>query len=59
MVGSLFTYEHIQSTRPQIQETVDNLLNMMISEGGSKPVDLVEKFALPVPSYVSISVVEN
>jgi len=52
MVESIFTYEHIQSMRPQIQETVNNLLHTLISEGGSKPFDLVEKFALPVPSYI-------
>jgi cytochrome P450 len=54
MVESLFTYEHIQSMRPHIQETVNNLLHTMIAEGGSTPVDLVEKFALPVPSYVRL-----
>lgn len=38
--------------RPQIQKTVNSLLDEMIKQGGSKPVDIVEKFALPVPSYV-------
>lgn len=52
MVESLFTKEHINSMRPQIQKTVDSLLDEMIKTGGSEPVDLVEKFALPVPSYV-------
>jgi hypothetical protein len=53
MVESLFTKEHIDSTRPRIQQTVDALLDTLIKEGGSKPFDIVEKFALPVPSYVS------
>lgn len=54
MVESLFTKEHIDSTRPHIQETVDKLLDTVIKEGGSEPLDIVEKFALPVPSYVCI-----
>jgi nitric oxide reductase len=52
MVEPLFTKEHINSMRPQIQKTVNSLLDEMVKEGGSEPVDLVEKFALPVPSYV-------
>jgi fungal nitric oxide reductase len=52
MVEPLFTKEHINSIRPQIQKTVDSLLDEVIKQGGSKAVDLVEKFALPVPSYV-------
>ena len=52
MVESLFTYDHIQRMRPHIQDTVNELLDTVIAEGGSKPFDLVEKFALPVPSYV-------
>lgn len=52
MVESIFTKQHIDSMRPQIQETVNTLLDKMITEGGSEPFDFVEKFALPVPSYV-------
>jgi nitric oxide reductase len=52
MIEPIFTKEHIDSMRPHIQKTVDDLLTTMISEGGSTPVDIVEKFALPVPSYV-------
>lgn len=52
MVESLFTKEKIDSMRPQIQETVDSLLDKVIAGGGSEPFDFVEKFALPVPSYV-------
>jgi nitric oxide reductase len=55
MVAPLFTKEHIDGMRPHIQETVDSLLNAMLKEGGKEPVDLVEKFALPVASYVSCS----
>ena len=54
MVEPLFTYDHIQGMRPHIQNTVDKLLDTIIAEGGSKPFDLVEKFALPVPSYVCL-----
>jgi nitric oxide reductase len=52
MVEPFFTKEHINSMRPQIQKIVNLLLDEMIKGGGSEPVDLVEKFALPVPSYV-------
>ena len=52
MVESIFKKEHIDSIRPQIQETVNSLLDKMIAEGGSVSFDFVEKFALPVPSYV-------
>jgi nitric oxide reductase len=52
MVEPIFTKEHIDSMRPHIQKTVDDLLTTMISEGVSTPIDIVEKFALPVPSYV-------
>ena len=51
MVEPLFTYEHIRSIRPQIQATVNSLLDAMLPLAGSGPVDFVEKFALPVPSY--------
>ena len=54
MVEPLFTKEHIDSTRPHIQKTVDDLLDIVIKEGGEKPFDIVDKFALPVPSYVSL-----
>jgi nitric oxide reductase len=52
MVESFFTKEHIQAMTPLIQETVDDLLGEMISKGCPEPVDLIENFALPVPSYV-------
>lgn len=53
MVEPLFTKEEIDKMRPRIQQTVDSLLEDMVKEGGEKPVDIVEKFALPVASYVS------
>ncbi|MFG3280902.1 cytochrome P450 [Streptomyces sp. NPDC048111] len=45
-----FTLKRTASLRPRIQETVDGLLDRMIAQG--PPVDLVEAFALPVPSMV-------
>lgn len=59
MVAPLFTKEHIDGMRPHIQETVNSLLDAMIKEGDKKSVDLVEKFALPVASYVSCSACDN
>jgi nitric oxide reductase len=53
MVESIFTKEHIDGLRPSIQKTVDDLLDTLVKEGGSSPVDFIDKFALPVPSYVN------
>lgn len=52
MLAPLFTREHIDAMRPHIQKTVDSLLDTMLKAGGDEAVDLVEKFSLPVPSYV-------
>lgn len=52
MVESLFTYDAVAKLRPHIQKTTDALIDAMIKEGCEKPVDLVDKFALPLPSYV-------
>lgn len=55
MVEPFFTEDHVESLRPYIKETVHGLLNDMVAKGCAEPVDLVENFALPVPSYVSES----
>lgn len=55
MVEPIFEKPHVETLKPYIQKTVDNLLDSMIAGGCSKPVDLVEKFSLPVPSYVGYS----
>lgn len=56
MVEPLFVREHIASMKPYIQKTVDDLLDKMVEQGCDEPVDLIEQFALPVPSYVSVVV---
>jgi fungal nitric oxide reductase len=53
MVAPFFSQEHTNAMRPHIQKTVDSLLDNMLKVGGEKPFDIVDKFALPVPSYVS------
>ncbi|RAL67656.1 hypothetical protein DID88_008403 [Monilinia fructigena] len=40
----------IDKLRPFIQSIVDQALDQMISEGCSSPVDLIHKFAAPVPT---------
>jgi fungal nitric oxide reductase len=55
MVEPFFSQDHINAMRPHIQKTVNFLLDNMLKEGGEKPFDIVDKFALPVPSYVSPS----
>ncbi|MCP2167384.1 cytochrome P450 [Goodfellowiella coeruleoviolacea] len=50
MVAAPFTIKRIQAMRPGVQRIVDELIDQMLA--GPKPVDLVEAFALPVPSLV-------
>ncbi|MDQ8702785.1 cytochrome P450 [Streptomyces sp. LHD-70] len=45
-----FSVKRIAALRPRIQETVDRLLDAMEEQG--PPAELVESFALPVPSMV-------
>ncbi|KAF6810483.1 cytochrome p450 55a3 [Colletotrichum sojae] len=52
MVEPLFIREHVETMKPYIQRTVDELLEKMAQKGCKEPVDLIESFALPVPSYV-------
>jgi nitric oxide reductase len=52
MVEPFFTRKHVDDMRPHIQKTVNSLLDSLIEEGGDKPFDIVDKFSLPVPSYV-------
>ena len=53
MIEPIFSREAIDRMRPSIQNTVDTLLDDMIKDGCKNPVDVVEKLALPVASYVS------
>ncbi|WP_406674502.1 cytochrome P450 [Nonomuraea sp. N2-4H] len=50
MVQAAFTVRRVETMRPAIQRIVDDLIDQMLA--GPKPVDLVEAFALPVPSLV-------
>ncbi|MEV8539628.1 cytochrome P450 [Streptomyces sp. NPDC051572] len=50
MVTAPFASRRVESMRPQIQESVDGLIDDLLA--GSKPADLVEAFALPVPSLI-------
>ncbi len=50
MVTAPFAIKRINAMRPAIQQIVDNLIDTMLA--GPKPADLVETFALPVPSLV-------
>lgn len=52
----MFTRAYAETMRPQIEALANSLIDDMIKEGCEKPVDLVEKFALPLPSYVSWAV---
>lgn len=50
MVTAPFTARRMEGMRPQIQERVDGLIDDLLA--GPKPADLVEAFALPVPSLI-------
>ncbi|MEV1246304.1 cytochrome P450 [Nonomuraea sp. NPDC049750] len=50
MVTAPFTIKRVEAMRPAVQKIVDDLIDDLLA--GPKPVDLVEAFALPVPSLV-------
>ncbi|KII00194.1 cytochrome P450 [Streptomonospora alba] len=50
MVTAPFTVKRVAAMRPAVQRIVDGLIEDMLA--GPKPADLVEAFALPVPSLV-------
>ena len=50
MVTAPFAVKRMEALRPAVQKIVDDLIDDMLA--GPKPVDLVEAFALPVPSLV-------
>jgi cytochrome P450 len=50
MVTAAFAIKRVEALRPAIQRIVDGLIDGML--GGTPPVDLVQAFALPVPSLV-------
>jgi cytochrome P450 len=49
-VTAPFTIRRVDALRPRIQHLVDNLIDDLLA--GPNPADLVEAFALPVPSLV-------
>jgi cytochrome P450 len=50
MLTKNFMIKRVEAMRPHVQQIVDGLIDDMLA--GPKPVDLVEAFALPVPSLV-------
>ncbi|GAA3783282.1 cytochrome P450 [Streptomyces chiangmaiensis] len=50
MVTAAFSIKQVEALRPAIQKIVEDLIDAMLA--GPKPVDLVQEFALPVPSLV-------
>ncbi|MFC8824084.1 cytochrome P450 [Streptomyces sp. NPDC057137] len=50
MVTAPFAIKRVAAMRPAVQQIVDDLIDDMLA--GPKPVDLVEAFALPMPSLV-------
>jgi cytochrome P450 len=50
MVTGPFAVKRVEAMRPAVQKIVDELIDTMLA--GTNPTDLVESFALPVPSLV-------
>jgi hypothetical protein len=50
MVTAPFTVKRVEALRPSVQKIVDDLIDELLA--GPRPADLVEAFALPVPSLV-------
>jgi cytochrome P450 len=50
MVTARFAIKRVEAMRPSVQKIVDDLIDRLLA--GPRPVDLVEAFALPVPSLV-------
>ncbi|HET9169179.1 MAG TPA: cytochrome P450 [Actinospica sp.] len=50
MVTARFAIKRVEDMRPAVQRIVDELIDDLLA--GPRPVDLVEAFALPVPSRV-------
>ena len=50
MVTRDFMVSHTRAIQPRVQEIVDGLIDAMLA--GPQPADLIEAFALPVPSLV-------
>ncbi|MFK0158922.1 cytochrome P450 [Streptomyces sp. NPDC090493] len=50
MVTAPFAIKRVDALRPAVQKIVDDLIDEMLA--GPNPADLVEAFALPVPSLV-------
>ncbi|MFI9829081.1 cytochrome P450 [Streptomyces sp. NPDC051913] len=50
MVTAPFAIKKVEALRPAVQRIVDGLIDDMLARSG--PVDLVEAFALPLPSLV-------
>ena len=52
LVSSAFSPRRIEALRPQIQAIVDELLDGIAAEGAESRVDLVSRFAFPLPFTV-------
>ncbi|NUP15621.1 MAG: cytochrome P450 [Streptomyces sp.] len=50
MVTAPFAVKKVEAMRPAVQKIVDDLIDDLLA--GPQPVDLVEAFALPIPSLV-------
>ncbi|RGP78397.1 cytochrome p450 55a3 [Fusarium longipes] len=52
MVESFFSQDYVDKLKPYIRDTVKRLLKNIAHDKCKEPVDLIEKFALPVLSYI-------
>lgn len=54
MVEPFFITSHVTQMEPYIKKTVADLIDRLSAAAGRSngPVDLIQEFALPVPSYI-------
>jgi cytochrome P450 len=52
LVASAFTIRRVEALRPRVQMIIDELLDGIAAEDADRPVDLVARFAFPLPFTV-------
>jgi cytochrome P450 len=52
LVASAFTVRRVEALRPRVQTIIDELLDRIATEGADHRVDLVARFAFPLPFTV-------
>lgn len=54
MLEDAFTPEASESYKPMMRDVINKTLDKMINDGCKEPVNLIDAFATPVPTQVSL-----